>query len=127
MRSFARSLAIVAALISLAVGIRDGVRLPGASERELRWTPIFAPLAHAPIPAGAEVALLAAPLPGQETDAEPLFEAVARRPDVAWHLFDRTPSQVAPDVIVVVGAAVPPAGWQPRWRSGQVLMLERER
>jgi hypothetical protein len=118
MRSFARSLAIVAALISLAVGIRDGVRLPGASERELRW---------APIPAGAEVALLATPLPGQETDAEPLFEAVARRPDVAWHLFDRTASQVAPDVIVVVGAAVPPAGWQPRWRSGQVLVLERER
>lgn len=125
MNSAARVSVLVAASISLVVGLRDGGRLPRPSERELRWTSIFAPLADAPIPAGKEVALLAAPLPDQENPVEPLYEAVARRPDLDWRLFDGAGTRPAPDLIVVVGAVSPPAGWQPRWRSGHVLMLVR--
>jgi len=125
MNSVARVSVLVTACVSLVVGVRDGVRVPSPSDRELRWTSIFAPLSDAPIPTGKDVALLAAPLPGQETPVEPLYEAVARRPDLEWRIFAGAAIRPTPDFIVVIGKASPPAGWNPLWQSGHVALLAR--
>ena len=122
-----RAAVLAAALGAALLGVRDGIRVPGREARPTPWSALLAPLSAAPMPANCRAAILAAALPGQENHLEPLFEAVARRPDVEWSMPDGWSGAGGFDFIVVAGGTPGPTGWRPVWRSGQVTLLTRER
>ncbi len=114
-----------AALLALALGVAD--RLPLRTlRREPAWGQALAPLAGAPLTAGAPAALV---VPDRLTTQERndlLFEACWRRPDVLWELGVPRPHG-ALRAVVAVGDAAWPAGWREVWHGGSLVVLERAR
>jgi len=121
-----RSALLLAVLAGWAVlGAARHWRQATTSPRAPAWSEALAPLATAPLPAGARVAL-AAPDPGGGREAlKPLLmEAAWQRPDLRWAFLDAWPAGATPERLVAVGAVVPPAAWREVWREGVVTVYE---
>jgi len=90
--------------------------------RAPRLADLLSPLAAAPLPAGAPVAL-AMPTAVPRARALPaLYEAAWQRPDLYWTL-DEGESRVAFVVALPGGRA--PAGFSEVWRAGSIVIFRR--
>ena len=123
MNRFGPWVAVLAACAALALGVRDAAEILAGPPREPGWAPSLAPLAAAPLPAGARVVLVlprSVP-PGQSPPV--LFEAAWQRPDLRWALSGDWPSGAGlPDAAIVFSGAPPPAGWRLTWHRGAVAL-----
>ena len=110
-------------MLCLALGaIQRTADRHSAAPQAPRIAELLAPLASAPVPAGAAVALaLPAGLP-HDRALPALYEAAWQRPDLHWTL-DGEDARVAFVVALPGGSA--PAGFSETWRLGSVGVFRR--
>lgn len=87
-----------------------------------RLADLLAPLAVAPLPAGAPVTLAMPAAVPRERALPALYEAAWQRPDLHWTL-DGGDARVAFVVALPGGRA--PAGFSEAWRGGSLVVFRR--
>ncbi len=125
MTGLQRGALVAGALLWLAAGVAQVAYQSVQAPRSPAWAPVLAPLAAAPIPPGAAVALLE---PIGSTPAQArllLLEAAWQRPDLHWALAADFPAGRQAAALVAVGAEVPPPGWHEAWRQGVLACYRR--
>jgi hypothetical protein len=119
-----RGVLVAGALLWLAAGVAQVAYQSRAAARTPGWAPVLAPLAAAPIPSGAAVALLE-PIGTGPGQAKPLlYEAAWQRPDLHWAFLSSFKDQ-SPAALVAVGTVLPPSGWREAWRQGAITVYRR--
>ncbi len=119
--------AVAGALISCGLGVASLLNSDRRSPREPQWAGIVAPLRRAPIAARAVTALALDAGTSPEQAVLLLREAAWQRPDLRLALAEKLPPALHPDAFVTVGAASPPSGWHPVWRSEALRLWLRDR
>ncbi len=112
----AASLCVVLGLLQATVGWHATVPLAP------RLADLLAPLAGAPLPAGAPVALAIPAAVPRERAMPVLCEAAWQRPDLHWTLAEGD-ARVA--FVVALSGGRAPAGFSEAWRGGSLVAFRR--
>ncbi|NOZ78754.1 MAG: hypothetical protein GXP48_06155 [Acidobacteria bacterium] len=120
-------------VLSIALGVHDGIPRHGGQLTSPRWSTYLAPLARAPLPPGRDV-LLILPRDVSRFDAQRLFfETVWRRPWVRWKpVYAELPSS-GPALAVLIHPGgpgklpAPPPPWREVWHSGWIHVFGKVR
>ena len=117
--------AFLAAAISCALGVASLLHPDRNLPRVPSWEGLIAPLAGAPLPRGAAVALLARTGAGDAYNRFLLLEAAWRRPDVRWTPVQEFPLDSHCDAVVMTDDRPPAPWWRTTWESGKVRLFRR--
>jgi len=131
-RSYCRAAAILAAVLAVAIGVGEVIRVHPSSVTEPRWSRHLTPLLRAPIRDGGVTAFIV-PSGLDKLDADRLFfETVWLRPQVRWLPAKALPTSDKAAVAVLI--APPPAArpgpeesspWQVLWHEGWITVMTR--
>jgi hypothetical protein len=112
----AASLCAVLGLLQATVGWHATVPLAP------RLADLLAPLAAAPLPAGAPVALAIPAAVPRERAMPALYEAAWQRPDLHWTLAE---GDARVGFVVALPGGRAPAGFSEAWRGGSLVVFRR--
>lgn len=119
-----RAAAAVTAALLLVLGVRASLTRVSAAQRSPSWEHALAPLAHAPIPSGHAVALVAAGAADPASIRPLLYEASWQRPDLRFALA-QAPEGAATDLVVTMPGATAPADCRAIWSRDGVTLWRR--
>ncbi|MGD1146376.1 MAG: hypothetical protein ABR961_00320 [Thermoanaerobaculaceae bacterium] len=111
-----------AAALSLGLGLWQALRPFPEAGRTPKLAGFLAPLATAPVPRGAAIALAKPASMSTEAALFALFEAAWQRPDLHWTI-DAEDRRVA-FVVATPGTRLP-AGFAEVWHAGGLVLFER--
>ena len=117
--------AFLAAAISSGLGVATLFHPDRSLPRAPAWEGVIAPLASAPLPGGAAVALLAQTGAGDTYNRFLLLEAAWRRPDVRWTSAREFPLDSHCEMVVMTDDRPAAPGWSAVWESGKVRLFRR--
>lgn len=111
-----------AAALSMCLAVLQALHpVPGAQPPPA-LVETLAPLAGAPVPSGAAIALAVTAPVACEGALQALYEAAWRRPDLRWSL--DTDDPLVAFVVVANGASAPP-GSVAVWRAGRPVLVRK--
>ncbi|MBZ5587930.1 MAG: hypothetical protein LAO05_05150 [Acidobacteriia bacterium] len=118
-----RRAGLAGAVICLVLGVLQAALISTPTARRTpNVSDLLAPLASAPVPRGAAIALSMPPAVGRERSLPILYEAAWQRPDLRWTL-DENDARAA-FVAVLPGGRVP-AGFSKIWHAGNLVVFRR--